>query len=413
MERPHEARAAGDAGQALHLGAMADLDSQHPWVALLHDVQAQPLAPGTHRVLGHLVQVLGNASQERGPHLGPVGLAMQRAIGHQRHAGPCRPCRRHRLLQARSTRVVGKGSFGRPRPPRGPARARCRPWAPGRGPGARTSPRWRRPGRKGPGSRRSPPAAGARSDPGGRSAARPAWGSTANRRGRCAGRTRSCVPRHRPRWTAAARAPRAGGTGPPRCPAVPGSCPRGRLPCAAARAARAPSEVLSSVSRCATNTSVLSPASFQARDCAASQATRGSASAAIPARRRSLTSASSSLARRGRSAHPEASARCRRSAFLRRATGSSAGTLRTVSTSASCAPQPTGSSISTGAGSRGGRPPMSLRRVEDVQGGSGSPPLRRCSNEPSSGSSSGRRSWTRRRNPCASSSKGVAVRSST
>ena len=69
---------------------------------------------------------------------------------------------------------------------------------------------------------------------------------------------------------------------------------------------------------------------------------------------------------------------------------------------------------STGRGARGGRPPMSSRRVELVHGGSGSRAARAAPRSPtSSGSSSGRRSWRSRKNPCASSSSGVAVSRST
>ena len=71
------------------------------------------------------------------------------------------------------------------------------------------------------------------------------------------------------------------------------------------------------------------------------------------------------------------------------------------------------SSRSTGMPTRGGNPPMSARRVELVQGGSGVPVARRASKLTSSGNSCGRSSCSKRKNPCASSSSGVALSSST
>ena len=62
---------------------------------------------------------------------------------------------------------------------------------------------------------------------------------------------------------------------------------------------------------------------------------------------------------------------------------------------------------------RGGNPPMSARRVALVHGGSGVASARRASMLMSSGKSCGRSNCSNRKNPCASSSSGVALSSST
>ena len=62
---------------------------------------------------------------------------------------------------------------------------------------------------------------------------------------------------------------------------------------------------------------------------------------------------------------------------------------------------------------RGGNPPMSTRRVALVHAGSGTPDASRASKSVSSGNSSGRNNCSSLKNPCASSSSGVALRSST
>ena len=88
----------------------------------------------------------------------------------------------------------------------------------------------------------------------------------------------------------------------------------------------------------------------------------------------------------GRSAAPEASARRMRSAFCRRPSACGAGVPRTASTSSSRRPQPSAAASASAASSavigtptRGGSPPMSMRRVELVQAGSGSWRASRCS----------------------------------
>ena len=159
----------------------------------------------------------------------------------------------------------------------------------------------------------------------------------------------------------------------------------------------------SSVSRCATKTSVFSSGPTSGRPARPASATRGSCRVRLvppgPRSRsppgRGLEQGGGGGERRGRPAPPCAAARA---AF-------SAGCARRCRTSRSSASHPA-SSISTGAGTRGGRPPMSARRVALVQGGSGSRRARRSSKDSSSGNSSGRRSWSRRKKPWASSSSG-------
>ena len=68
---------------------------------------------------------------------------------------------------------------------------------------------------------------------------------------------------------------------------------------------------------------------------------------------------------------------------------------------------------SIGMPTRGGKPPMSARRVALVHAGSGVPCARRASMLMSSGKSCGRSNCSNRKNPCASSSSGVALSSST
>ena len=165
---------------------------------------------------------------------------------------------------------------------------------------------------------------------------------------------------------------------------------------------------MSSVSRWATKTSVFSPACCQRAACSTSQRARGSARSAAAIRSR--RGVSSGPVASGASAAGEARARATRSALRRSARGLPAGSARTAFSSRSSASHP-GSSISTGAGTRGGRPPMSARRVELVQGGSGARRARRSAKLSSSGNSSGRSSWRRRKKPWASSSSGVAVSS--
>ncbi len=163
----------------------------------------------------------------------------------------------------------------------------------------------------------------------------------------------------------------------------------------------------SSVSRWATKTRVFSPASLHAGASRASHARRGSAASARSASR---PRDASCPPRRACRAAPEASARRTRSAFWRRPSAWGAGAARTASTRASRSRQPSG--LSTGRPTRGGRPPMSARRVALVQGGRGSLRASRASNVSSSGKSAGRRSWRSRKKPCTSSSSGIAVRRS-
>ena len=99
-----------------------------------------------------------------------------------------------------------------------------------------------------------------------------------------------------------------------------------------------------------------------------------------------------------------------------RQTVSRAAIHATRGSSASAASSPVSPSAagarsrSTGRGTRGCRPPMSTRRVALVQGGSGSPFSRDARNASSLVYASGRRSSSRRKNPCASASSGVAER---
>src|SRR3954462_6672717 len=123
----------------------------------------------------------------------------------------------------------------------------------------------------------------------------------------------------------------------------------------------------SSDSRWATKTSVFSPGPIQRADCSTSQRTRGSSRSASAARAAVSSSSRSSTASR---AAGEARARKTRSALRRLVRAFSAGRLRRWLTSRSVASHPP---ISIGSGTRGGRPPMSTRRVELVQGGGGSP----------------------------------------
>ena len=167
---------------------------------------------------------------------------------------------------------------------------------------------------------------------------------------------------------------------------------------------------ISRVSRCATKTSVFSPASRQRGACASSQSRRGSPASIASAWRRSAVSSDASTAL---SAAPDASARRTRSIFCRRATACGATAPRTAASTASRSCQPAGLSGAIGMPTRGGKPPMSARRVELVHGGRGVARARRASKLTSSGNSSGRSSWSRRKNPWASSSSGVALRSST
>ena len=118
------------------------------------------------------------------------------------------------------------------------------------------------------------------------------------------------------------------------------------------------------------------------------------------------------------SAAPEASARRTRSTARRAATGSGRALLAVARRAWNARPAPSawmppsgGRSIAIG--TRGGSPPMSTRRVELVHGGSGTPDASRASTSSGSGNSSGRSSCSSRKKPCASSSSGVALSSST
>ena len=162
----------------------------------------------------------------------------------------------------------------------------------------------------------------------------------------------------------------------------------------------------SSVSRWATKTSVFCPASRQS---GALPREPGHPRVGRVGPLREAREGRVLAAEESRSAVPEASARRTRSAFCRRPRAWGAGARRTASTSSSRAAQPP--SPSTGTPTRGGRPPMSTRLVELVQGGSGSGRARRASNVSFSGKSAGRSSWSRRKKPCTSSSSGIAVRS--
>ena len=132
-----------------------------------------------------------------------------------------------------------------------------------------------------------------------------------------------------------------------------------------------------------------------------------------PSLRPAARSARSSGPSTAPSAAPDASARRTRSIFCRRATASGAAAPRTAASTASRSCQPAGSSSAIGMPTRGGKPPMSARRVELVHGGRGVARASRASKLTSSGNSSGRSSCSRRKNPWASSSSGVALRSRT
>ncbi len=144
----------------------------------------------------------------------------------------------------------------------------------------------------------------------------------------------------------------------------------------------------------------------------AATARRGSARSIASACWRSSASSGPSTAF---SAAPEASARRMRSSARRLRNGIALRSSRVRGAgprSARGAPTPAGGR-STAIGTRGGRPPMSTRRVELVHGGSGTPDASRASTSMPSGNSSGRSSCSSRKNPCASSSSGVALSSST
>ena len=122
------------------------------------------------------------------------------------------------------------------------------------------------------------------------------------------GRTRSCAPRRRTRSRRAARARPEAGTGRPRCRAVPSTRSSWKTPVASCARRLSAVWSASSVSRCATKTSVFSPRLASSRaPCSASHAMRGSSASAAPRRR--ARAASGAAEDRRRSAAPEASAR--------------------------------------------------------------------------------------------------------
>ena len=134
---------------------------------------------------------------------------------------------------------------------------------------------------------------------------------------------------------------------------------------------------------------------------AAARSRRARAPPSAPRRTRALGECDPALAV-GATASWRGHSRSDRRAALRRLSRSCRSLARTASV---------GRSIATGA--RGGRPPISTRRVELVHGGSGTPDASRASTSFPSGNSSGRSSCSSRKNPCASSSSGVALSSST
>ena len=164
----------------------------------------------------------------------------------------------------------------------------------------------------------------------------------------------------------------------------------------------------SSVSRWATKTSVFSPGLPPARGLprratpAAGRPRRPAPRGARGPRRRGRGGPGARRRRRARGARDRPSAGGR---------GRGAPGLAARRRRAPAAP-PSRPSPSTGRPTRGGRPPMSTRRVELVQGGSGSGRARRASKVSSSGKSAGRSSCSRRKKPCTSSSSGIAVRRS-
>ena len=255
-------------------------------------------------------------------------------------------------------------------------RLQRRPAARGTGPAPRTAGRRRRRCRAADGSRRSPPACAGRCDRAGRCAAPPPTASTAGRTARAGGRTRSCGPRRPLRWTRAGSVRRARGTAPPRCRAAPPTALRGRRRWRAARARLSAVRSISSVSRWATNTSVFSSRRRQRGACGSQP---GEARIACVHRVRLLAQLASRRARaRPAAPHPTpARGGCDR--LLPRATaiGVAAPAARAHGPAIArpspqrAAPPPGGDRSRTA--TRGGRPPMSTRRVELVHGGSGMP----------------------------------------
>ena len=165
----------------------------------------------------------------------------------------------------------------------------------------------------------------------------------------------------------------------------------------------------SSVSRWAAKTSVLCPACFHLGPILLSHARRGSELSASAARpfKRSLPVPSIPVR-----AEPDAKARRNWRRFVARATTWSAAWRRSSVSRWECAVHPASSVRFTGAGVRGGSPWMACRCAELVQGGSGLG-RRRRSSIGSSTNSSGRSNSSNLKNPNASSSRGVALSSST
>ena len=193
-----------------------------------------------------------------------------------------------------------------------------------------------------------------------------------------------------------------------------------KTPLASCALALSASRSISSVSRWATNTSVFSFARRQRFASVNSHWRRGSVRSIASACCRSPASSGPSTAF---SAAPDASARRIRSRLFRRATRSDvSASSRSCATTSLRPPSSSGlrsakrgrgggRSIATGA--RGGSPPISTRRVELVHGGRGTPDPSRASTFMPSGNSSGRSSCSSRKNPCTSSSSGVALSSRT
>ena len=130
--------------------------------------------------------------------------------------------------------------------------------------------------RRADGSRRSPPGCGGRCDRAVRCAARRPTASRADRTGPAGGRTRSCGLRRRTRSTPAGSDHRPRESAPPRCRAVPGSALRETRRSRVGPAGSSFSRSISSVSRCATKSSVFSFATRQRGACDTSQSMRGS-----------------------------------------------------------------------------------------------------------------------------------------